>query len=90
MLSDLQKFLMFAALLSSALYLTGVFVAGLATSNGLAWKLALVSEGMCFIAYVCQYLWALHPIYAAVASTAVACSVFAGAAAGMALLLGSS
>ncbi len=46
-----------AAILNSALYLVGVFLAGVATGNKLAWSLALVTMGLCYFAPVLQIAW---------------------------------
>ncbi len=86
-LTELQKALIWGALINSGLYLTGVFVAGMVTNNPFAWKLALVGAGLSFISYTCQYLGGLSPIYMTVAKTAVACSIVAGIAAGVGLLV---
>lgn len=55
MMTELQKLLIIAALLNAGLYLVCVFIAGLATQNPLAWKLAIVSMGFAFLGYVAQY-----------------------------------
>jgi hypothetical protein len=41
-------------LLNSALYLSGCFIAGLATANAAAWVLALASCGVTYLSYICQ------------------------------------
>lgn len=76
------KLLVIAALLNSALFLAGIFVAGLVLHNPLAWKLALVSAGLCFLCYVTQYLG-----HENVAATLASTSIVAGAVGGVALLI---
>ena len=69
--------------LNAALYLTMVFVAGLVTKNDLAWKLAAVSAGLCYFAYVIQIVFPEHRHFA---NSVVATSIIAGIVAGGALL----
>lgn len=79
---DFKPFLLVGLLLNSALYLTGVFVAGMMTHDGAAWKLALVAAGVSYLSYSMQ-------IYGAgrnACATVVVISVLAGAAAGLLLL----
>lgn len=49
-----QRFLAIGIYINSALYLTGVFVAGLVTNNPSAWKSALFSAGIAYLAYYAQ------------------------------------
>jgi hypothetical protein len=42
------------ALLNSALFLMGVFVAGLVTAHPLAWKLALAAMAVTFLSHLVQ------------------------------------
>lgn len=43
------RFLYIAIILNSALYLVGVFIAGLVTNHPEAWRLALTALGVCYI-----------------------------------------
>jgi hypothetical protein len=86
-MTDLQKLLVVAALFNSALYLTGVFVAGLLMHSPVAWKLALASSGLCFLCYALQYVSGLYAWAGTAAGTAAAASIVAGVIAGLALLL---
>lgn len=42
------------ALLNSALYLSAVFIAGMLTANGLAWKLAVAAMGVTYLSFLLQ------------------------------------
>lgn len=53
---DERPYLYIAILINSALYLTGVFVAGLMLGNGWAWKLALLTAGLCYLSYMAQLI----------------------------------
>lgn len=44
-----RRFLYVAIILNSALYLVGVFIAGLVTNHPEAWRLALTALGVCYI-----------------------------------------
>ncbi len=85
-LTDLQKCLIFAALLNSALYLTGCFVAGMVAGNAVAWKLALATTGLCFLSYMGQYFSGLGLVWRILSKLAALGSIVAGVAAGVALL----
>lgn len=69
--------------LNSALYLAGCFVAGLATGNDVAWKLALVAMGLAYVGY---YVQVAYPGARVPALFAVSASIIAGVASGLALL----
>jgi hypothetical protein len=71
------------ALVNSALYLTGVFVAGLVTAHPDAWKGALAAAGLAFFSHVAQLAPGMPR--AAVLAT-IAASWVLGAAAGMLVL----
>lgn len=71
-------------LLNSALYLNGVFVAGLLQGNEWAWKLALVTFGVTYLSYVAQFV----RDGSAVAVILVWLSIGIGITAGFALLFG--
>lgn len=88
-MTDLQKLLAAGILLNSALYLTGVVAAGLVTGNDAAWKMALAAMGLCYVSYTCQFQYGTHWLYQTVGKAAVACSIVAGVAAGIFLLIGS-
>lgn len=87
------------ALLNSALYLTGCFLAGLHLNNAVAWRCALVGCGVAFLSYVFQSIrqlpedlmrpvdfWDLRPIAWPLGLIFVAISWVFGIAAGVALL----
>ena len=76
-----QRLLVVGIYINSALYLIGVFVAGLVTDHPTAWRMALVTAGVCYFAYFAQ-VWGKR--HAATAATLV--SVAAGIVAGLALL----
>jgi hypothetical protein len=75
-----------ALLINSALYITGCFVAGIVTNNPAAWKLALFTAALCYLAPMAQ----TFPGKAAetTAYGLIVMSVLAGAAAGWFLLIG--
>lgn len=68
--------------LNSCLYITGVFVAGIIMRNGLAWKLSLLTAGLCYVSYALQ----LADIGKGYSGAAVRLSVVVGVIAGLALL----
>lgn len=86
-MTDLQKLLVVAILLNAALYLTGVFVAGLVTNNALAWKLAIVSAGFATLCYVAQYHQFSASYYQKAMGTLTAGSIVVAVIAGIALLV---
>lgn len=70
-----------AGILTTALYLIGVFYAGMHTGNTLAWQLALATMGICAAAYGAMYAeWRFVPVVLVTASWML------GAAAGLVLL----
>ena len=77
-------------LLNSALYLTGVLVAGLAEHNWPALRLTLAACGITYLSYICHFV-ANHDDndnWAKRARLLVLLSIAFGASAGVALLLG--
>jgi hypothetical protein len=76
---------------NSALYLAGCFLAGLATQNGWAWRLALAAMGVTYLSYLIQ-AQEERDIYAAIvagptyAVYVVYASIALGVLAGFALL----
>lgn len=81
-MTDMQKILAYGLFINSALYLVGVFVAGMRFHNDFAWKMALASAGFTYVGYMVQFL----ELPRAVSGTAVTFSVVLGLAAGLALL----
>lgn len=77
-----QRFLAIGIYINSALYLSGVFVAGLIVRNQLAWKLALVTAGLSYLSYTVQVL---KPEPRRDTAN-VLVSAFTGAAAGLSLI----
>lgn len=51
-----QRLLVIGAYINSALYCAGVFVAAIVTGNPFAWRLAIGTAGLNFLAYFAQ-LW---------------------------------
>lgn len=78
-----QKFVAIGVYLNSALYFSGIFIAGLLTNNELVWKLALAGVGFTYLLYVGQVMNA--PEWAN--KLTMGLSLGAGAAAGIAVLL---
>lgn len=83
-MTDDQRLLAVGSYINSALYCAGVFVAGMVTGNALAWRLALVTAGLNFIAYFLQICARYVPLWAQLASVGV--TIIVGIAAGVALL----
>jgi hypothetical protein len=79
-----KMLLIAGALLNSALYLTGCFVAGLVVGNPIAWKLSLVAAGLVFLAY--SLMATGHPRLSAASDYVGAASWVVGIAAGGFLL----
>jgi uncharacterized membrane protein (DUF485 family) len=77
-----QRLLVIGLYINSALYLSGVYWAGLIYHNNFAWKMALASAGMSYVAYLLQL--ALAPRWLLIA--AVTASISVGTIAGTALL----
>lgn len=71
-------------LLNSALYLSGVFIAGLVTGNPWAWKMSLAAMGVTYLCYWFQADTQLPPM--AIRITVIL-SIVMGAAAGIGLLV---
>lgn len=77
-----RKLLIVGILINSALYFTGVFVAGLLTNHPWAWKGALIGVGITYFGYSAQVMNA--PRQAQIAL--VTLSVVAGIGCGLFLL----
>lgn len=78
-----QRLLVIGIYLHSALYLSGTFIAGLMTNRPMAWRMALVTSAVCYFAYYAQVV---DKRMAAIGL--VLASIFCGALAGFALLVG--
>lgn len=76
-----QRFLAIGIYVNSALFLSGVFVAGLVTGRETAWKLALVAAGLTYVSYLVQ----VAEIERAAQIVVVLASIIAAVAAGLAL-----
>lgn len=76
-------------LINSALYLTGVFIAGIARGNALAVHLALAATGACYISYALQFVFVCNssPAVYRISVAATVASVLLGIAAGLSLIL---
>lgn len=70
-------------LLNSALVLTGIFIAGLATSNQVAWTMAIASAGLIYFLYLFQ----LEGMPRLLIGTTQAAAITAGALGFIALLV---
>jgi hypothetical protein len=81
-----QRLILVGAYISSALYLSGCFVAGIIYFHvGDAWKTALAAAGVSCIAYAAQLF---TPALRWVATTSTGVSWALGMIAGLSLLLG--
>lgn len=78
-----------AIIVNSALYLAGVFVAGIVMQDDLAWKFALVTAGLCYLCPMCSDLHARtgDRTFANAAVAFMILSIIFGTGAGAALLL---
>ncbi len=74
-----------ALLISSSLYLAGVFVAGLMLGVTLAWKGALITVGANYLVYLLQT--AQPPHHRGLMSVLVGITIVLGAISGLALLV---
>lgn len=59
-MSEDQKFLALGIYINSALFIIGVFVAGLVLNVPLAWKGAILTAGISYLAYVAQVTMASY------------------------------
>ena len=82
MMPDWQKLTAYGGMLNAALYLAGCFTAGLVTSNGVAWRLAIATAGIVYLSYLVHLA---RPESLADRAMLIATIGF-GAAAGLALL----
>lgn len=80
-----RNWLYIAILLNSALYLVGVFTAGIVTGNHVAWQVALITSAICYISPTMQLAL---PEHRAANFVLAVLSVALGVAAGVALLIG--
>lgn len=77
-------------LLNSALYLTGVVVAGLVTHSAFSWRFGIIAAGLTYLSYVCHFgsnpddRWGLA--CEGLAAPLVWASIAAGVLAGLGLL----
>lgn len=81
---DDRSLILIAGIINSALYLIGVFVAGLLTNHPRAWALALITAGLCYLSALVQITF---PSWRAIASALVLWSIICGVLAGFAVLL---
>lgn len=82
-MNETQRILAWGAYINGALYLAGVFVAGLVTQHPPAWKGAVAAAGISFMSYTFQ----LSEVPRLMQLMAVGASIGMGAAAGVLLLL---
>ena len=73
-----QRLLVIGIYINSALYLAGVFVAGIITNNPTAWKLSLATAGFCYLTYTAQVMGAQRAACLALFATSVVLGVFSG------------
>lgn len=84
-----MNLVLISGMINSALYLIGVFIAGIITHNPAAWKIALFTAALCYLSALAQAIIpADSRIYGWVVTGFVAASVAFGAAGGIALLIG--
>lgn len=55
-MDERERCLAWGVYISAALYLAGVFAAGLAMQNAMAWKLALFTAGLNYVSYTAQIM----------------------------------
>ena len=79
---DFKPFLVVGLMLNSALYLSGVFVAGIASHRPWAWRVALLACGFSYVSYYIQAVGMERKV----AVQAVFLSIFFGIVAGLLLL----
>lgn len=77
-----QRFLAIGCYINSALYLAGCFIAGIVYGHPYAWKLAVVTYGICFLGYLSQ----VSEFRAYVSFFLVVTSILTGIASGLTLL----
>lgn len=77
-----QRFLAIGVYINSALYLAGVFTAGVLFAHPWAWKLALMAAGFAYLTYLAQLMDAAAPVQGGLFGL----SALAGFAAGVILL----
>lgn len=80
---DFKPFLVIGILVNSALYVSGVFIAGLVTHSPMAWKLALIAFGLSYISY---FLQITESAGRKAVEWSVALSILAGTVGGLRLL----
>lgn len=86
---EANRLLFIALILNSALYITGVFVAGLVTGHPFAWQLAIVTAALCYFSPFVQLLLVGKPKSQHWPGLVlVIVSILVGAAAGFSLLIG--
>lgn len=73
-------------IVNSALYIAGVFLAGLATGNDVVWKAAIATAGLTYLSYLANMALLAGLIPEWIARASVIVSVALGASAGIALL----
>lgn len=71
----MRTLLVIASIINSALILSAIFIAGLMTNNGPAWKLAICTMGLCYVAPTVQLMF---PAQRLIAMVLVGASVIFG------------
>ena len=80
-IGDLMDYRYAGALLNSAIYLVGCFIAGLYTAHPWSWKLALAAMGVTYLSYIVQI--STHRL----ANAVTLVSIVIGLASGISLLV---
>lgn len=78
-----RSLIILGLLLNSALAIVGIFIAGLATSNSVAWMMAIASAGLIYFLYLFQ----LEGLPRLLVGTTQAAAIVAGAGGFVALLV---
>lgn len=80
-----MNLLIVAIIVNSALYIAMVFTAGLVTHNAVAYMIAIMTAGVCYLSYSAQVIW---PKQNFVSLVTVLASIVLGVLAGVSLLIG--
>lgn len=79
-MNDERQLMILGLLISSALFLAGVFIGGLVSHNPAAWKLAILATGLSFVAYYAQLLSAPRMLSAALVGLSIGSGIMASIA----------
>lgn len=89
-MGDSDKMLWTMGIVASTMYQVGVFVAGLATGNSLAWKLALLTAGLTYLSALVQITFPVQrsSVTGSFGIGTVIGSIICGVVAGIVFLIG--